>query len=298
MVTLYCVALPGRRSEVFVNTPASVATPSRLRTAAFAPIGEEGRADMVVTRLVQAISVGAFTEGERLPSETELSGLLGVAVLTVREALSELRYRGLIETRRGRNGGSFVRPSQAAVEDVNALGLVERSRVALADLAVHYEVISSGCAEFACLRAIPEELEIVEQILQEARELPAFAWRRRVTEVQLELAALSQSVRLTTEHVRLQTEFTPMLALQDFDDDARMHTHDGLVEQIAATKLGDVSAARLAVRESVRGSLRWLVAFRADLLTAAPESASRERDVRVTLEDRRRSRERGAGHDE
>lgn len=279
-----------------MNSPASVASPSRLRTAAFAPIGEEGRADMVVTRLVQAISVGAFTEGERLPSENELSGLLGVAVLTVREALSELRYRGLIETRRGRNGGSFVRQSQAAVEDVNALQLVERSRVELADLGVHYEVISAACAEYACLRALPEELEIVEQILHAARDIPAFAWRRRVTEVQLELAALSQSVRLTTEHVRVQTEFTPLLALQDFDHDARLHTHDGLAQQIAATKRGDVQAARAAVRDSVRGSVKWLVEFRAELLASSPDNSSRERDVRGTLDARRRSREGSVGH--
>lgn len=262
--------------------------PSRLRTAAFAPIGEEGRADMVVSRLVQAISVGAFTEGERLPSENELSSLLGVAVVTVREALSELRHRELIQTRRGRNGGSFVRPSQAAVEEVNALRLVAESRVAIADLAVHYEVISSACAEFACLRATEEELEIVERILQEARDEPVFQWRRRVTEVQLELAALSQSVRLTTEHVRVQNEFTPLLALQDFDDEARLITHDALAAQIAATKRGDVQEARAAVRESVRGSARWIIQFRTELL-----KASRDGSLRDTLEARRRRREGG-----
>lgn len=271
-----------------MNTPTAAATPSRLRTAAFAPIGEEGRADMVVSRLVQAISVGAFTEGERLPSENELAALMGVAVVTVREALSELRYRALIETRRGRNGGSFVRQSQAAVEEVNARDLATRPRVALADLGVHYEVISAACAEYACLRALPEELEIIERILQEARSLPVFAWRRRVTEVQLELAALSQSVRLTNEHVRVQTEFTPLLALQDFDEEARLATHDALAAQVTATKQGDVLAARAAVRDSVRRSVRWLVAFRAELL-----SASQGDDVHGTLEARRRRREEG-----
>lgn len=248
---------------------------------------------MVVSRLVQAISVGAFTEGERLPSETELGALLGVAVVTVREALSELRHRALIETRRGRNGGSFVRQSQAAVEEVNARNLVAHSRVAIADLGVHYEVVSAACAEFACLRAVPEELEIVEAILHDSRRLPVFAWRRRVTEVQLELAALSQSVRLTNEHVRLQTEFTPLLALQDFDEEARLTTHDALAAQIAATKQGDVQAARGAVRESVRGSVRWLVAFRAELI-----ADSHGGDVRGTLEARRRRREEGAHNGE
>lgn len=271
-----------------MDATATGTSPSRLRTAAFAPIGEEGRADMVVSRLVQAISVGAFTEGERLPSENELSSLLGVAVVTVREALSELRHRELIQTRRGRNGGSFVRPSQASVEEVNAMRLVAEPRVAIADLAVHYEVISAACAEFACLRATEEELEIVERVLHEVRDAPVFQWRRHVTEVQLELAALSQSVRLTNEHVRVQTEFTPLLALQDYDEAARLATHDGLAAQITATKLGDVQAARAAVRESVRGSVRWIIEFRAELL-----EASRDGGVHGTLEARRRRRERG-----
>lgn len=238
---------------------------SRLRSAAFAPIGDEARTALVETRLVQAISAGAFMEGERLPSENELAQLLGVAVVTVREALGALRHRGLIETRRGRSGGSFVRQSQGAIESVNAQTLKSMPRVALADLGLHYEVISAACAEYACRRATHEELAVVQQILVEARELSPELWRRRITDVQLELASLSQSVRLTTEHVRLQTEFTPLLTLQDHDDDARHATHDALVRQIQATQNGDVEVARSVVRETIRASVRWLVDFRAQL---------------------------------
>lgn len=261
-----------------MNSSLAQSAPSRLRIAAFAPIGDEGRTELVETRLVQAISVGAFIEGERLPTETELSHLLGVAVVTVREALVTLRHRGLIETRRGRNGGSFVRQSHGTVEEVNARALIAMPRVDLADLGVHYEVISSACAEYACLRATPEELGIVEQILRETRALPAQMWRRRVTEVQLELAALSQSVRLTNEHVRLQTEFTPYLALQDLDQEARLATHDALLAQIEATRSGDVAAVRAAVSKSVRASLRWLVKFRGELI-----ATSQSGDLRATL---------------
>lgn len=267
-------------SGLLVQSP-----PSRLRTAAFAPIGDEGRTELVESRLVQAISVGAFTEGERLPSETELSALLGVAVVTVREALSGLRHRGLIETKRGRNGGSFVRPSRGAVEEVNARALMSMPRVALADLGVHYEVVSAACAEYACQRATTEELDVAADVLASARTLDRDLWRRRVTEVQLELAALSQSVRLTNEHVRVQTEFTPLLALQDLDDAARFATHEALAEQIVATRAGDVAAARGAVRDSVRGSMRWLVTFRASL-TAIPLGG----DLHATLESRRSSK--------
>lgn len=255
---------------------------SRLRTAAFAPIGEEGRAELVISRIVQAITVGAFVEGERLPSETELSHLFGVAVVTVREALGVLRTRDLIETKRGRNGGSFVRTSHGAVEEVNARSLVELPRLALADLGVHYETIVTACAEYACMRATEGELDVVREMLDGARELPADLWRRRITEVQLELAALSQSVRLTTEHVRVQTEFTPLLALQDGDEAARALTHSFLEAQISATNGGDVEQVRAIVRESVRGSVRWLVGFRAELLAGKTIS-----EVRAAADQKR-----------
>ncbi|MBN9612324.1 MAG: FadR family transcriptional regulator [Actinobacteria bacterium] len=250
-----------------MNTQSHTAS-SRMRTAAFAPIGDEGRTESVVTRLVQAISTGALIDGERLPSETELSQLFGVAVVTVREALGRLRTRGLIETQRGRSGGSFVRSSVGTVEEFNARALMRMPRLALADLGVLYTVISSACAEYACRRATPEELDIVRRVLIDARELPANAWRRRITDVQLELAALSQSVRLTSEHVRVQTELTPFLALQDGDIAQRHLAHDALLAQVDATVAGDEAEARRIVQSSVRSAVSWLGAFRAEVRAA------------------------------
>lgn len=239
--------------------------PSRLRTAAFAPIGDEARADYVVSRIVLAISNGAFIEGERLPSETELSNLLGVAVVTVRDALGMLRDRGLIETRRGRAGGSFVSTSRGAVYEINARALVDIPRVALADLGVIYETVCGACARYATRRASPAELDLVSRMLDEVRGLDGHLWRRRITEVQLELAGLSQSIRLTRAHVKVQTEFTPLLSLQDLDDEARIATHDALAAQVAATRSGDEAAALAAIGDSVRDSVKWLVAFRTEL---------------------------------
>lgn len=249
---------------------------SRLRTAAFAPIGDEGRAELVETRLLRAISCGAFIAGERLPSESELSQLLGVAVVTVREALSSLRRSGLITTKRGRQGGSFVNENPRVVQEVNAQTLLAMPRVALADLAVHYEMVVATCAEYACKRATTDELEVARQVLADSFDLPNDSWRRRVTDLQLELASLSQSVRLTSEHVRIQAEFTPLLSLQDVDAAQRLATHDFLAAQIEATSQGDIRIAREIVQASIRSSLRWLTTLRADLLS--------NNDIHATLE--------------
>lgn len=60
-------------------------------------------------RLITAIATGEFLPGSRLPAERDLAGLLHVGRTSVRAALAVLHDRGLIETSRGRGGGSFVR---------------------------------------------------------------------------------------------------------------------------------------------------------------------------------------------
>ncbi len=69
----------------------------------------ESRVDEVEDRLVTAVAVGEYLPASRLPPERELAALLGVGRVTVRAALARLVDRGLLETRRGRGGGTFVR---------------------------------------------------------------------------------------------------------------------------------------------------------------------------------------------
>ena len=78
------------------------------RSHVFASLGDLGRAEAVTARLTDAISMGLLADGEQLPSEAELAAQFGVATVTVREALVALRQQGLVATRRGRGGGSFV----------------------------------------------------------------------------------------------------------------------------------------------------------------------------------------------
>ncbi len=76
----------------------------------FAPVDNTARVHAVVRRLSDAIALGLLGDGEQLPSETDLAAHLGVSTVTLREALMALRQQGLIETRRGRGGGSSSGP--------------------------------------------------------------------------------------------------------------------------------------------------------------------------------------------
>src|SRR4051794_37505240 len=64
--------------------------------------------ELVVDQIRRAIQIGRFLPGEKLPTERELAGQLGVSRTTVREAMRVLQGEGLIETRRGRAGGAVV----------------------------------------------------------------------------------------------------------------------------------------------------------------------------------------------
>jgi GntR family transcriptional regulator, transcriptional repressor for pyruvate dehydrogenase complex len=66
------------------------------------------RVDEITDRLITAIAVGEYLPGARLPVERELAAALGAGRMTVRAALARLVERGLLETRRGRGGGSYV----------------------------------------------------------------------------------------------------------------------------------------------------------------------------------------------
>ncbi|BDX30300.1 GntR family transcriptional regulator [Mycobacterium antarcticum] len=78
-------------------------------------LGQIDRADdkppyrQIAGMLREAISSGQLSAGERLPSESALIEHFGVARMTVRQAVQELRSEGLANAEHGR--GVFVRPA-------------------------------------------------------------------------------------------------------------------------------------------------------------------------------------------
>ena len=63
---------------------------------------------LLAERLTTAIAVGAYSPGDRLPSERDLAELMGVSRVTVREAIRLVAGLGLLASVRGRDGGTFV----------------------------------------------------------------------------------------------------------------------------------------------------------------------------------------------
>jgi GntR family transcriptional regulator, transcriptional repressor for pyruvate dehydrogenase complex len=74
----------------------------------FAPVPVRNVFEVTVERLAQGIRLGVLVAGDRLPPERELADRFGVSRMTLREAIKALREANLVESRRGRGGGTFV----------------------------------------------------------------------------------------------------------------------------------------------------------------------------------------------
>lgn len=241
--------------------------PHRLHGALFQPIGDEGRAELVERRLVDAIHRGHLRAGERLPSESELARSFGVAPVTVREALLTVRGLGLIVTRRGRNGGSFVIDSADPLEFARA-ELMRTSRLTLRDLGAHYSAITVAAIQLAAKRADPSEAHRVRRRLERLEDLDADQQRRILDDVLVELVSLSQSARLTREQMKLQAEFSPYLRLAAPTPTAMQAQCGTLVDIIRAVEDGDDLAAARRTETMVTDVIDTLV----QLQTSPPTS--------------------------
>lgn len=169
-------------------------------------------ADSVVQHLEMAMAVGLLTDGERLPTEAELAGKLGVSTVTLRQALTILRDRGLIETRRGRGGGSYVQDSGTTSHERAETRLRAMSTEKLRDLGDLAEALTGAAARLAALRALPEDVDRLAELARHfADAADADARRRADSRFHIELGLAAQSSHLTTLLVQTQGQLAPLL---------------------------------------------------------------------------------------
>ncbi len=167
-------------------------------------------ADQVARRLGRAIRLGLLIDGDRLPAEAQLAAQVGVSTVTLREALSTLREQGLVVTRRGRGGGTFVRAPADAREPLRQFGVHE-----LQELGDQRAAIRGAAARLAAQRALDEEIERLEEQLERLEAASTASERRRAdTQLTIAIAGAAQSSRLTREEARLRAEVGDLLGLE------------------------------------------------------------------------------------
>lgn len=243
------------------------------RNTDFIRLRQEGRTDEVARKLIEAIELGLFIEGQQLPSETELSLQLGVATVTLREALITLRQRGFIKTKRGRNGGSFVCAPVEMPVKILSQRLSALSGPDLRDLGDEQAAISGAAARLAAKRSSKQQQERIAQHIEELNHASTRLARHRAdARFHIEIAAAAQSLRLTNAEMRLQSEVGELLWIESEECSNIAETvqeHRAILQSLIA---GDaVLAGALAEAHAHRG-IKHLLSLRLKMLVEENKS--------------------------
>ena len=263
------------------------------------PVRGGGNAfEITVARLAQAIKLGLVAVGERLPAERELADQLQVSRVTLREAIRALREAGLLESRRGRTGGTFVlsgtaapapparggrtRPGGAVARAATASkrartetavlprdGVIELAREmgdTLHDALDFRRVLEPGAAALAASRTLSAaDRQRLVACLTASRDRDPATRRVADSRLHLAIATASGSPSLVSSIADVQLTLDRLLAAipvlrRNLDHSDAQHSR--IVDAILA---GDTNAARSAMEEHCDGTaelLRGLLGLR------------------------------------
>jgi DNA-binding FadR family transcriptional regulator len=115
----------------------------------------------------ESIFNGEFKPGQALPNESQLSELLGVSRPVLREALRALQIQGLLDIRRGNQGGTFVREMDNLSFQGNLEDLIRLRRISVTDLSQARLLIEPEVFRLAAANATDEQLRKLGKILKE-----------------------------------------------------------------------------------------------------------------------------------
>jgi GntR family transcriptional repressor for pyruvate dehydrogenase complex len=239
--------------------------PSLLQVA-LDPLDSATRADVVTKRLQQAIALGLLRSGAPLPSEAELAAQLRVSNVTLRASLAELRREGLIETRRGRGGGSFIKPEAGHDQAILRRQLLALNIDEIRDTRDLQVGVTGRAAFLAADRGRGRELT---KLASFARALgTATSANERVKadfRFHAELAAATRSAHLTRVEVSIMTALAPLLWIDGHESRSAAEAsaeHEAIVDAVVAQ---DREGARALAEDHVHKTLDGLIELRMDL---------------------------------
>jgi GntR family transcriptional repressor for pyruvate dehydrogenase complex len=137
----------------------------------FEPFEENKKFEKIVTLIKQKVLTGEFRHGDRLPSERDLSNALRVSRLAVREAYRTLQIFGIIDIRRGHQGGAFIcaPSSQSIIQSIS--DLFRFQGINIEEWTEARLIFETDIARLAIKRARKEDIARLEQVIEVSEEM-------------------------------------------------------------------------------------------------------------------------------
>jgi GntR family transcriptional repressor for pyruvate dehydrogenase complex len=145
----------------------------------FEPIRQFRVSEEVTDRIKQAILLGEFKAGDKLPSERDLAKQFQVSRVAIREALRKLEHSGFIVTRQGATGGTYVTDLTFEYLTDAFLDLFLSDKIGIPELYQVRLFLEPEIARLAALAITPGYTQRLKEALQ-IEELPATSLREDI----------------------------------------------------------------------------------------------------------------------
>jgi DNA-binding FadR family transcriptional regulator len=216
---------------------------------AFEPIRQSNATEEVLAQLKEAILHGVYKEGDKLPSEREMTEQFNVSRGVVREAIRALQVTGFIEKRQGPHGGAFVKEITFGLLHMGFADLYFSDKLTIAEVVQVRQFIEPEIASLAALNINDSYREKLTKALQEERHpyTSEDDLMTKLTTIHFILAEMCNNrlfqglitaiIFLTRKIIRAKSQ--DLLALHQAGE------HDEVVEAVLT---GDPEAAREAMK--------------------------------------------------
>jgi GntR family transcriptional repressor for pyruvate dehydrogenase complex len=241
----------GRLSEADRRAVAAALESASSLDTVFAPVRSQTAFEETVERLGTAIKLGLLPPGTRLPPERDLCAKLGIARSTLRQALVALGQSSHLRATRGRGGGTFVSDPQPPAQPPSSDVLAHWREVCDERMAVEV-----GIAVLAAERAVPEQLDALDQIVIAIDgmldDFPAY--RQADIRFHVGLAQATDSPRLVTAMTEAQGAMTGLISLIAHPPEVLDSSNAQHRRLLAAVRRHDEAAAAREMTEHLRGT--------------------------------------------
>jgi DNA-binding FadR family transcriptional regulator len=225
------------------------------------PIRSGNAFEETVERLLQTIKLGVVGPGESLPPERELATRLRVSRETLRDAIGSLREAGYLESRRGRNGGTFV-VQRVTARPARRRAMTKSRRAEFEDALAFRLAVESGAAATAASRTLrPADRARLLRLENTCCGAALEIYRATDSRLHLALAEMSGSPSLASAVADARVRINDLLDLIPLLPKNIAHSNQQHTEIVRAVLAGESKAARDAMAEHVEGTAALLRAF-------------------------------------
>lgn len=135
-----------------------VARGATRTTSSFEPLKIRRTFEVIVDLIKDRVFSGTYKLGDRLPAEREFAEALRVGRPAVREAYRALELIGILEIRKGKQGGAFITEQDHRLVTQTLGDLIRLRQVGLAELTDARLILEKDVAELAIRRVVPEDI--------------------------------------------------------------------------------------------------------------------------------------------